>query len=160
MRFFRCEGHCQRFRNTRVSLNLTPESVWLMCMFLFHACSHGYVQSISRYLQGVQCCLDSSCLEIWIHWAYCLLFLQLWAVVGLKLQFLTLIFQDNLLQYFHYISSNRALSQFVFFFFAGVHCAKKNATILLSEFWAEAAEALMMNVDFQRDVPMLPGRFG
>lgn len=125
MRFFRCEGHCQRFRNTRVSLNLTPESVWLMCMFLFHACSHGYVQSISRYLQGVQCCLDSSCLEIWIHWAYCLLFLQLWAVVGLKLQFLTLIFQDNLLQYFHYISSNRALSQFVFFFFCRCPLCKK-----------------------------------
>lgn len=34
MRFFRCEGSCQRFRNTRVSSNLTPESVWLMCMFL------------------------------------------------------------------------------------------------------------------------------
>ena len=86
------------------------------------------VQDIFRVYNG---CVDSPCLQIWIHQAYCLLFLQLWAVVVLKLQFLTFL-QDNLLQYFHYISSNRALSQlFVFFFSGGVHCAKKKRDNLI-----------------------------
>ena len=159
-RFFQCEGHCQRFRNTRVSLNLKPQSLWLMCV-LFHACSHGYVQSIFKTSSG--CTM--------LRW-----FFVPWNMnsSGLLLTFppalsrcraetsvshLDFSGQFVAVLPLHFFESCPVPVVCFLFFWRCPLYEKKSATIWLSEFRPEAAEALLMNVDIHGDVPMPPGRF-